>query len=102
MPPMLVKRYTGLTIQIRKFELMDSFACGSRGEALFDHQFATQENNPMVPFATSQVVEPSSCLPPSRLRHNIPASCHSVPNPGVSGFPYRILSKVGRGGMGVV
>jgi hypothetical protein len=34
--PRLVKRYTGLTIEIENFRLMDSFACGSRGEALFD------------------------------------------------------------------
>ena len=34
----MVKRYTGRTSEIRSYVLMDSFACGSRGETLLDHR----------------------------------------------------------------
>jgi pimeloyl-ACP methyl ester carboxylesterase len=37
----LVKRYTGLTIEIENFELMDSSACGCCGGSLFNHQLAS-------------------------------------------------------------
>jgi len=36
-----LRRYTGLTIEIENSDLMNSFACGSCGESLFDHQFAS-------------------------------------------------------------
>jgi hypothetical protein len=40
----VVKRYTGRTIQIRNSLLINSLACGSRCEALFDHQFTRSRN----------------------------------------------------------
>jgi hypothetical protein len=62
--------YTGLTIKIENFGLMDSFACGSCGEALFGHQFGSPRKQSVVTFFGNR---PCSLTHP-RSRLNISAN----------------------------
>jgi hypothetical protein len=75
-----LRRYTRRTIEIRNSGVMDSFACGCCGEALFDHQplrlsRKQWERHFLAAFSAAPVpVDFSSCtsltLRPEFLRHS--------------------------------
>ena len=65
---MLVRRYTGLTIEIRDFGLMDSSVCGYCGEALFDQILRKRKKRMRGPLLAAFL------LAPLRLKQALSAS----------------------------